>query len=498
MGLRSTSSMLRTMLERRKLTIAGLFIVLILFHAAPFLGQTVPKVWPDEISYLSQAKFIAGKSSTPAIKPFMLSDAGYDIGNVADTRNLPYYHFGYSLLVAPAYLVTENPEYSYKIVIAINSLLMSSLFLIFYVWIRQISGLSEKKAITIAILASLYPSYNLQTHIGWSENALIPFYALSVLLLTSYLKNRRLLYLIPFSIASGYLYTIHPRGVTGSLAGIICLVAIAVADREKWQLEFLGVSLIAAMLFVTSHFTGVLSNLMGTASQGTVALGNIFSVMSLDFLLHLIGFLLYLILGTIGLFALGMAFMVNNIRFLTRKEIANHPDQSPQIAFVYIYILLSSFLLFAAGAVFLSGSYPLYDNFIDKYLYGRYNEAFLSVYLAMGLVYLYDVKNFEAARVYNFSFTFLLVISALIVWSLNDVLSEDKSMRSIHSVALYPWYLLSFGFDGPIELLGIFIGPLLWIWIMYQSRFKSRERALIIIGSYFLGMTASMLVLHSF
>ena len=485
------------MLERKKLTIAGLAIILILFHAAPFLRQTVPTVWPDEISYLSQAKFIAGKSSTPAIRPFMLSDAGYGIDNVPDTHDLPYYHFGYSLLVAPAYLVTENPEYSYKVVIAINSLLMSSLFLILYVWIRQISGLSEKKAITIALLASLYPSYNLQTHIGWSENALIPFYALSVLFLTSYLKHRRLLYLILFSIAAGYLYTIHPRGITGSIAGIICLVVIAVINREKWRLEFLGVVLIAVTLFVTSHLTGVLSSLMGTASQGTVALGNILSVMSVDFLLHLIGFFLYLILGTIGLFALGMAFMVNKIQVFSRKDIANNPDQCPQIEFVYVYILLSSFLLFSAGAVFLAGNYPLYDNFIDKYLYGRYNEAFLSVYLVMGLIYLFNTKNFEIARVYNFSFTFFIVISALVFWSLNEVLSEDKSMRSIHSVALYPWYLLSFGFDGSIELLGIFIGPLLWIWIMYQSRFKSLERPLIIIGSYFLCMTASMLVFNS-
>jgi hypothetical protein len=254
------------------------------------------------------------------------------------------------------------------------------------------------------------------------------------------------------------------------------------------------VGIISATLFLTWHFTGVLSSVMGTTSQGNVVLGNLGSVMNLDFLLHLIGFFLYLILGTIGLFPLGIAFMVNKIRFLLSKEISHQQERSPQIAFIYVYILLSSCFLFAAGVVFLSSGHTLYNHFIDKYLYGRYNEAFLSVYLAMGLMYLFDAKRFESARAYNIGFAFLVGICVLFFWSITEVLSEYKGMRSVHSIALFPWYLVSFSFDGWVELLGIFIGPLLWIWIMYQSRLKSREKALIIIGSYFLGMTASMLV----
>jgi len=489
--------MLRTMLERRNLIIAGLAVILILFHAVPFLGQTMPKVWPDEISYLSQAKFIAGKSSTPGIKSFMLSDADYDTVNDKDTDGLPYYHFGYSLLVSPAYLVTDNPEYSYKVVIAINSLLMSSLFLILYFWIRQISSLSENKAIIIALLASLYPSYNLQTHIGWSENALIPFYALSVLFLTSYLKNRRLLYLILFSITSGYLYTIHPRGITGSIAGIICLFLLIVVDRKRSPLGLLGILIIVSILAVTRYVAGSLSELMGAVSQGDTVLGNIRGLINFNFLLRLAGHTLYLTLGTIGVFVFGAIYFLKNIHSTPSFGIKERLGGFSCLSFVYVYILISSALLAFAGVIFLSTDYGPYNYSIDNYLYGRYNEAFLSVYLAGGFIFLTDSGNFKNSRIYNFSFLILILICASFVWSLTNVLSEFRAMRALHSSALFPWYLLSFSFDGAIQLLGIFTGPLLWIWIMYQSRFKSRKRAFIIIGSYFLCMTASMVVFNS-
>lgn len=461
------------------------------------MGQTVPKVQPDEFSYLSQAKFLAGKSPTPQIAPFMLSDARFESADLPNGQGFPYYHFGYSLLVVPAYLITDNPEYSYRAVIAINSILMSFLFVILYFWVRQISTLSGSQAILIALLASLYPAYSLQTHIGWSENALIPCFAFSVLMLSRYLKQRSSAYLVLFSIASGYLYTLHPRGIAASIAAIICLFLLIVCDRKRLPLGLLGILIIVSILAVTRYVAGSLSELMGAVSQGDTVLGNIRGLIGFDFLLRLAGHTLYLTLGTIGVFAFGAIYFLQNIHSTPGFGIKERIGGFSGLSFVYAYILISSALLLFAGVIFLSTDYGLYNYSIDNYLYGRYNEAFLSVYLAGGLIFLTDSRNFKNSRIYNVSFFILILICASFLWSLTNVLSEFRAMRSLHSSALFPWYLLSFSFEGAIQLLGIFIGPLLWIWIMYQSRFKSRERALIIIGSYFLGMTASILVFNS-
>jgi len=481
-------------MSKPRLIITMLFVVLTAFHLIATWGQSAATVIPDEVSYLAQARYFAGKDDIPNTRLFLERES-YLAGseNIPGTEGWPYYHFGYSLLVTPVYWLTDTPTAAYKGVMLINSLLLSSLFLIIYSWIRMISEIDSKTAIIIGFITSLYPSYILQSQIGWAENAFIPGFALSCLLFTRHLKAGTIYTVCLFALVAGFQFTIHPRGLTVSAAAILSLIALALARKQQWQLSAIGVFIVVGVILATKVVANDLAAIMNTVSHEGRVIKVISSIFDREILPAIVGNLFYLTLATLGLFLLGVS---ETIRQIYEHGVRNFKDLiSDKNTGSLLYVALASGMTFCLGIVFLARSSEWNDvaGNIDFVMYGRYNEGFLSIYIALGLLWLcraHEQGIQHYARKLNISLW--LLAAAGLTFSL--YLADFTGLRSIHTFGLFPWSFLSLNAEGWLRVAPIFIAPLLWTYVVLQLFLQNRDKGLIMIGVYFFLLDISLIV----
>ncbi len=474
-----------------------LYILIIGFHLTVSWNQSSAHVIPDEVSYLTQARYFSGKDAFPDTKAFLARESSFaGSDTLPSTENWPYYHFGYSLLVSPIYWLADTPSAAYKGIMIFNSFMLSTLFLIIFFWIRMISKVKFPTAIAISFIVSLYPPYVFQAQIGWAENAFIPGFALCCLLYTQHLRTNSITTVILFSLMAGFQFTIHPRGLAVVIAATICLICLSLVDKDKWHLSLIGVSIISVIFIITKLISGELAIMMDTVSHGDTIIQNLSSIFELELLTAVIGNLLYLALATLGFFLFGVTEGV--------KQIINTYNKNPKslVSDIYtgplIFLFTASSLMFCVSIAFLGRSEEWHNisRTLDFFLYGRYNEAFLSIYIALGLLWICHThgKNLKnLSKPLNISFWILAAVS--IAFFL--LLSDFRYLRSIHSFGLFPWYIVS---TVTVEWLGnapIYIAPLLWTWLVLQLFLQSNVKGLVTIGIYFFLLNISLLVYHT-
>ena len=481
-------------MSKNSLVISFLFVVLTAFHLVATWGQSAAHVIPDEISYLAQARYFAGKDITPDTKS-VIENESYLAGteNIPSTENWPYYHFGYSLLISPIYWLTDTPTSSYKGIMLVNSFMLSSLFLIIYAWLRMISKIDNKTAIIIAFVTALYPAYVLQAHIGWAENAFIPGFALSCLLFTRHLKVSSIYTVTVFAIIAGFQFTIHPRGLAVAIAAIICLAAIALTHKEQRQTSIIGLLTVIGVILATKVTTNEMAIIMNTVTQEERISQKMPSILSLELIPAILGNLFYLILSTLGVFLLGVTESIKQIFFHNAKNIKTLICDKNTGTLLYAGI--ASGLTFFVGIFFLAQSSEWHNvaRNLDYFMYGRYNEGFLSIYIALGLLWIcrdYDQGIERFSRKLNVGFWLLVTLG--LAFSL--LLADFSGLRAIHSFGLFPWSFLSLFGEGWLRIAPIFIAPLLWTFIVMQFFLQNKNKGLIAVGSYFFLLDISLIV----
>ena len=145
---------------------ALLFFLLVVIHLISSLPMEQPMVMADELGYLGTARFLAGQAHLP------------------DLAGARFYHFGYSLLLVPALWLFDDPLTAYRAALILNAFLMGSLFPALCGIINLLGWVSRRVALWIAFTCCLYPPIVLYSNFAWAENAFIPAYALTPLLLT--------------------------------------------------------------------------------------------------------------------------------------------------------------------------------------------------------------------------------------------------------------------------------------------------------------------------
>ncbi len=480
--------------NRNMLIVISLFVILTALHVMAFWNQTSTDVFPDEASYLMQARHFAGKD--PQLdKIYFLKHYSYlaDSGELPSIEGWPYYHFGYSLLVSPIYWLIESPADTYRGIIVFNSLMLSSLFLIIFAWLRTIGSVNPTTAITIAFVTSLYPPYILQAHIGWAENAFIPAFALSCMLYSYYLKNRNTITLLLFALVAGYLYTIHPRGLAVAVGAIISLLVLLSIYKERRWVPIVGIMVILAVLFGTKSIASELANMMEAHSQGGRILQKLSLMGNLVLFPAICGQFLYMILASVGLFALGVMEATRYLlaaRYQSIQNMVSNPASGS-----ILYVTLASALTFGASVLFLSRTAEWHNvnKSIDYFMYGRYNEGYLSIYIALGLLWLHKASKLDLQRYslrLNSGFWVLTACAIAYSWFLADF----TGLRSIHTYGLFSWYFLSLGATGWLGVAPIIIAPLVWTWLILQIFFRSETKGMFIIGCYFLLLSLSLII----
>ncbi|MES9850863.1 MAG: hypothetical protein ABW170_03430 [Candidatus Thiodiazotropha sp. L084R] len=482
------------MLTKNFYILSTLYLLLTGFHVAVSWHHDAAYITPDEISYLTQARYFSGKDTSPDVESFQKRDSELTGKKTPPkTEKWPYYHFGYSLLVSPIYWLANTQGTAYKGIMVFNSFLLSTLFLIIFFWVRLIQEIDFKTAAVIAFIVSLYPPYIIHAHIGWSENALIPGFALTCLLLARHIKVGSITAVVLFALTAGFQYTIHPRGIASAIAAIVCLIGLSIAKKDRWQTSLIGISIVLGIIIATKMVANDMAILMKAVAQGGRILLRLSSTIENELLTTISGNFLYLVLSSLGLFLLGITEGGRKIIDKGTKNLSYLFSDIYTGSLIYIFI--ASTLTFGSGIIFLGRTEAWHNSAqrMDFFLYGRYNEVFLSVYMALGLLgacYLYEKGIHNYTKRLNTSFLIIVFLSFAYFLRISDL----HYLRSMHSYGLFPWYYMSFAIGGRLGNAVIFFAPLLWSWLILQLFLKNKMKAFAALGIYFFLLDLSLTI----
>lgn len=351
------------------LTPLALYAVLVLVHAALGFPMRQPHLFPDELAYLGQARYLAG------------------IGDVPDMGATVYYHSGYPLLLAPALVLVATPVLTYQAAILVNAFLLSAVFPALYYTFAAWSDLPRRLALAITFTTALYPALLLQSNFAWAENALIPGYAVLLAALTSLLRSGSSRAALLFALVAASLYAVHPRTLAlVPLAGLT-LVTLSWYRRLHWTAALAGL-IVLPLVFLgvqagSAHFRGLgwSPDLQPVSAASFLSLRT--SPQRLPgALVAISGQVLYLAQSTYGVCLVPLIYLGAQLwRWLRgRSSGSAPPHDGPLVGFA----LLSSLALLATSVLAMSHG----GTRVDHLLYGRYNEMFLPFWIALGLVLL--------------------------------------------------------------------------------------------------------------
>lgn len=201
----------------------------------PIIGKCFnPFVFNDEMGYWTHGATIAGLDWT----------------GVSD--GLAWYSFGYSFILAPVLMISDDPVVSYRIALVLNVLMLTAVYFMYIYIVRYIfPELDRAKASVLSCCASLYTSYRLNAGIAFSELALLFVTTLVAFTLVKAMKKPSYLNMGALGALCAYLFMVHNRTI-GIIASAVLVVAVAVLLKK--------ISLRQAAVFVCVLAAGFAAN----------------------------------------------------------------------------------------------------------------------------------------------------------------------------------------------------------------------------------------------
>lgn len=332
------------------------------------LSMSGPLVQADEGSYLLNAAAIAGKLMR-----------GLGAG----------YYSGYSLLLAPGYLLFDHFSAVFHYALIVNAALLASLPFALRRILRCVAptaGPAWQALAAAAAACQLAILVNSQNAL--SENALIPAYAWMLAYGTSMLQERKRYAAVICGALAGALFLIHPRGAAMAAPVLLALSLPCLRDRGLRPLVLC--LWIAAAVVAAAH--GPLEALAGKASGAKM------HAYSADFVLRryaslatwgqalfaVFGVSLYLAIASCGLIVLAAGEAGRHALTVWRQRCR---DCEPA-AFVSLAILAGLFASILVTAIYLTP-----PDRVDQIIYGRYALPCFVPLLALGLAQLRTVDR---------------------------------------------------------------------------------------------------------
>lgn len=355
-----------------------LLVAMVLFCFWAFgIGSTYGfSIFPDEFAYWAYAARVNG----------------YDWSAV--TSLAPYYSYGYSLILIPVFALFKNAVTAYRVAVSINSII---LYIGFTALVKTMKRMVSDKKIPIilfSVLAILIPCNLFYTQMTLTEVLLVCLYIAAGALLFQYLESNRLSTLFLLMLTLMYLYTVHMRTVGVLLSAIIVLFLHILSRKERrWHiLVVLGTVLVLLVLAdilkqyaYLSVYGGINRELVADNDySGQLAkIQYIFTGQGFyDFVIHILGKILYLGLATWGVFYWGIYALIKHVGNML-QSIKRRTPMTPQQMFA-IFVFFSVILQIVISTIYL-----LTLGEISDYTYGRYNEMVIPFVMVLGLAALW-------------------------------------------------------------------------------------------------------------
>ena len=359
----------RLITAERAILVGGTFACFVL-HLWLSSHVDAPAVVFDENGYLGTARLIAG-------------------GSAWDMPFAPAYAIGYSVVIAPAMAVFHTADAQWQAVLVVNAILLAAVFPLLVAVLERVFDVPRRRALPAATVAALVPAVVATGISGIAENLVLPFVPASLLAAWAMTDpNRRLRVRVWFGPAVVVLYAAHPRFTLAVPMGLGMLAWVAwsrrsdrVAAGANAALLVLGTAVVhLATRSVQDARWARVERLEGSAATWWDLVTSVDGLRELA--LTAVGQAWYLVIGSIGLVAVGIALLARGEA--TAPADGDDPARRRRIVVAFVLSLAAG--VFATSVLFFAQN----QFRADHYVYGRHNDSFTPIWVAVAVAYLLD------------------------------------------------------------------------------------------------------------
>ena len=358
-----------------KIIVISLILGFLFFLVLPLLHiqvRSVPYIFNDEFGYWATAA----------------NFAGYDWSNTFS--KIPYYSYGYGLILMPLILLSPNMMIAYKMALMLNGVWLGLSFIFMYKSAKQLFIETNQFILILAsFTATIFSSNIAEVNYTWPEVFLFFLFTLSVYFVILLVKNPSKLKLSLVGIITAFSYFVHQRTLGICIATILVIFLLRLLKKVNTkQVLFFFIPLIVFVILFSLIKADVISSIWKNGdlvstnnfSGQAQKVASIFSIEGIKKLILSFGGKIYYIFG-----ATYFIVPLSIISIFTRWIFPNKKLEIDSHFLVGTFLILS--FLFSIGINCISLITP---GNITHIVYGRYTDNLLGIFLLIGILELYN------------------------------------------------------------------------------------------------------------
>lgn len=427
------------MAERKKERYVLLFFLILSFLLRVFYITKVkgPFVYTDELGYWGHAANLTGNTWSGVM------------------NGMPWYAFGYSLLLAPLFWITTDVVWMYRMAVVLNAILGILCLIIAYQLLLkvQIRSTQVPARIVWAFTAVSYSAYIFNSHIAWSETLLSFLMWLILYEMVLLEESPKCWKGVLLGATAGYSYMVHNRMLAVAAAVLIVVFFLLWSRRIKAYHLACVVGAVVMVLLLNSVMKDYLKFLLGenrflqemgiharfgtpnTFADQLLKVKQIFTVDGfMRFLLNLAGQIWQFLSATYLLAGLGIAFCIRKAYESMKSREMISLYLFPVTALLFTVLMTSLFFIENNGNT-MEGPVR-----IDTFFYGRYNDVLMGLLVLMAFFVLGTRTQMKEYGKYIPAVCLVYLAASLIVrYSLKNIGDFYLNVVSSESIHIFHW-----------------------------------------------------------
>ena len=334
-----------------------------------------PTVMNDEFGYLGNAAYLAGYNWSEIL------------------TDIPYYSYGYSLILVPLFLILKNGCDIYIGVEIINTIgLIASFFALNYTCGKLFGDISAFLRNLICLVATLSAYTYIMAGYALAECILFFSICFWIAWLIFLLEEPSALKSVVLGMLVAYIHLIHQRALAIVVATSLTILLLCLIKKidKKTTLAYYITLLVA--LFLQIEGKEIIKNAIWDTRVGTLEndygglYSVIFSLLSIDGIINfIVSFITKLYSIFVSYFFIPMFFLEHSLKLCWEGVKRKKLDTK---TIIFITLMLALICAFGITALFV-----MYPTRRDAIIYSRYVEYLLGPVMALGLCALINVGH---------------------------------------------------------------------------------------------------------
>lgn len=384
-------------------------LIVFLFNA----NVTGPTIQPDEGNYLANAAAIAGYRNDFASNFFA----------------------GYSIILAPAFLIAKIPSEIWAVVRAINAMLFACSVFVLFLLAKYFSPTSTVcRRYASVVVVSLYPAWIIMAGYSSAQVAFTPVFLLMLVVYIKAINSGGASVWLLLGLLSGFLFWVHPTGIAPIIAIICSAFYVAYKHKSYGVFVLLLLVIINMIFFYQEGMSWLVHERMNTSglilnSKYPSVAQFFFPLLSLtgikEVVARIAGQVFYISLGTMGLFGVGLYSLKPHLmeggNASTKRVI-----QERAVA-IFIWLSLIGLILITA-LLFTEKDEALR---LDEWMHGRYIEVVLGPILLAG------VLHFSTKKL-----LWTVPVAIFCTWVLSSEMGDHNLLLKVNIPAFWQAYFI--------------------------------------------------------